>query len=183
MSCWVAGLLCAPPSGAIPASRRSPQQPSNLATQQPSNLATQKMHIHLLRTDTTSLKVDALVYPEEAPSELNDGRAVVTTGGNLLCRFVIHVKVSRADEPDADAKLRASTIAALERAEELAIASVGLPSLGGAFGFTTERCARMMLSATMDFRNRARSLQRAVFCLLGADEYAVFERALQELDR
>ena len=29
--------------------------------------------------DTTSLKVDALVYPEEAPSELNDARAVVTS--------------------------------------------------------------------------------------------------------
>ncbi len=142
------------------------------------------MHIQLLRTDTTSLKVDALVYPEEAPSDLNDGRAVVTTGGNLFCRFVIHVKVSKADEPDADAKLRASTIAALERAEELAIASVGLPAIGsGPFGFDTERCARLMLSATRDFSNRARSLQRAVFCLLGAEEYAIFERVLQELDR
>ncbi len=142
------------------------------------------MHIHLLRTDTTSLKVDALVYPEEAPSELNDGRAVVTTGGNLLCRFVIHVKVSRTGEPDADAKLRASTISALERAEELAIASVGLPALGaGTVGFSTEHCARIMLAATIDFRHRARSLQRAVFCLLGAEEYAVFERVLGELDR
>src|SRR5688500_14688519 len=142
------------------------------------------MHIHLLRTDTTSLKVDALVYPEDAPSELNDGRAVVTTGGNLLCRFVIHVKVSRPDEPDAEAKLRTATVSALERAEELAIASVGLPALGaGTLGFSTERCARIMLSATIDFRSRARSLQRAVFCLLGAEEYAVFERVLEELDR
>ena len=142
------------------------------------------MHIHLLRTDTTSLKVDALVYPEEAPSELNDGRAVVTTGGTLLCRFVIHVKVSRPGEPDADAKLRASTVSALERAEELAVASVGLPALGaGLAGFSAEQCARIMLSATIDFRNHARSLQRAVFCLLGAEEYAVFERVLGELDR
>lgn len=140
------------------------------------------MHIQLLRTDTTSLKVDALVYPEEAPSDLQEGRAVVTTGGNLLCRFVIHVKVARADDADADAKLRAATIAALERAEELAIASVGLPSIGtGPFGFTTERCARVMLAATLDFRNRARSLQRAVICLLGGEEYAIFERVLQEL--
>jgi O-acetyl-ADP-ribose deacetylase len=141
------------------------------------------MHIQLLRTDTTSLKVDALVYPEEAPSDLQDGRAVVTTGGNLLCRFVIHVKVAKADESDADAKLRAATIAALERAEELAIASVGLPSIGaGPFGFSTERCARVMLAATLDFRNRARSLQRAVFCLLGNEEYSIFERVLKELE-
>lgn len=141
------------------------------------------MHIQLLRTDTTSLKVDALVYPEEAPSELKEGRAVVTTGGNLLCRFVIHVKVAKANVSDADAKLRAATIAALERAEELAIASVGLPSIGtGEFGFDVERCARIMLAATIDFRTRARSLQRAVFCLLGAEEFAVYTRVLGELE-
>ncbi|HYR27264.1 MAG TPA: macro domain-containing protein [Thermoanaerobaculia bacterium] len=142
------------------------------------------MHIQLLRTDTTSLKVDALVYPEEAPVDLADGRAVVTTGGNLLCRFVIHVKVARATDNDADAKLRAATIAALERAEELAIASVGLPSIGaGPFGFEIERCARVMLGATIDFRTRARSLQRTVYCLLGAEEFNIFDRVLKELDR
>jgi O-acetyl-ADP-ribose deacetylase len=141
------------------------------------------MHIQLLRTDTTSLKVDALVYPEEAPADLKDGRAVVTTGGNLLCRFVIHVKVAHADAADADVKLRAATLAALERAEELAIASVGLPSIGaGPFGFDIERCARVMIAAAIDFRTRARSLQRAVFCLLGHEEYAIFERVLRELE-
>lgn len=140
------------------------------------------MHIQLLRTDTTSLKVDALVYPEESP-ELAVGRAVVTTGGNLLCRFVIHVKIAHANEPDADANLRQSTIAALERAEELAIASVGLPNIGGgSFGFDIERCARVMIAATIDFRSRARSLQRAVFCLLGSEEYNVFHRVWRELE-
>lgn len=142
------------------------------------------MDIQLLRTDTTSLKVDALVFPEEAPSELKEGRAVVTTGGNLLCRFIIHVKVAKAGENDADAKLRAATIAALERAEELAIASVGLPSIGaGPFGFEIERCARVMLAATIDFRSRARSLQRAVYCLLGQEEFTIFSRVLQELEQ
>ena len=141
------------------------------------------MHIQLLRTDTTSLKVDALVYPEEAPADLKEGRAVVTTGGNLLCRFVIHVKVAHADDAEADAKLRAATLAALERAEELAIASVGLPSIGaGPFGFGIERCARVTVAAAIDFRTRARSLQRAVFCLLGHEEYAIFARVLQELE-
>jgi O-acetyl-ADP-ribose deacetylase (regulator of RNase III) len=140
------------------------------------------MLIQLLRTDTTSLKVDALVYPDASASEDAGEGAIVTTGGNLLCRFVIHVKMATADEPDADAKLHAATIAALERAEELAIASVGLPSLGtGPLGFGIERCARVMLSAALEFRTRARSLQRAVFCLLGQEEYDVFERVLGEL--
>ena len=64
----------------------------------------------------------------------------------------------------------------------LATTAVGLPAIAtGPFGFTSERCARAMLPALLDHRARARSLQRAVFCLFGPQEYAVFERALGEL--
>lgn len=140
------------------------------------------MNIHLLRADVNSLKVDAFVAPTDPQSHGINGRAVVVTGGNLLARFVIHVQVPNADESDADAKLRAATLSAVERAEELAVASVGLPPIAtGPFGFSTERCARVMLAATLEHRARARSLQRAVFCLFGKEEYATFERVLGEL--
>lgn len=140
------------------------------------------MEIQLLRADVNSLKVDAIVAPTDPQAHESNGRAVIVTGGNLLARFIIHVHVPNADDPDADGKLRAATLAAVERAEELAVASVGLPAIAtGPFGFTAERCARAMLSATLEHRSRARSLQRAVFCLFGADEYAAFERVLGEL--
>lgn len=142
------------------------------------------MLIQLLRADVTSLKVDAIVAPADPQSgSARDGRAVVTTGGNLLARFVIHVALPDANEADADAKLRHATLDALERAEELAVASVGLPAIAtGPFGFITDRCAHAMLAAAIEHRPRARSLQRAVFCLFGADEYRAFETILQELD-
>jgi O-acetyl-ADP-ribose deacetylase len=146
------------------------------------------MNIQLLRADIASLKVDALVAPTDPqsldrPSE-GKGRAVVVTGGNLLARFIIQVHVPNVTDDDADAKLRSATLAALERAEELAIASVGLPAIGtDPFGFPIERCARVMLAATMQHQSRARSLQRAVFCLFGTEEYTVFERVLGELGR
>jgi O-acetyl-ADP-ribose deacetylase (regulator of RNase III) len=139
------------------------------------------MDIQLLRADIASLKVDAIVAPSGAQSQ-ESGRAVVVTGGNLLARFVIHVHVPNGGDEDADAKLLAATRAAVERAEELAVASVGLPAIAtGPFGFTPERCARVMLPAALDHRARARSLQRAVFCLFGAKEYEAFERVLGEL--
>jgi O-acetyl-ADP-ribose deacetylase len=147
------------------------------------------MHIQLLRADIASLKVDAIVAPTDPATTADraadsNGRAVVVTGGNLLARFVIHVVVPNAADPDADDKLRAATVAALERAEELAIASVGLPAVAtGPFGFTEERCARAMLAATIEYRSRARSLQRAVFCLFGQREYTAFERVLGELEQ
>jgi O-acetyl-ADP-ribose deacetylase (regulator of RNase III) len=139
------------------------------------------MEIQLLRADIASLKVDAIVAPSD-PQAMEGGRAVVVTGGNLLARFIIHVRVPNGAEDDADAKLLAATRAAVERAEELAVASVGLPAIAtGPFGFTSERCARVMLPAALDHRSRARSLQRAVFCLFGQEEYAAFERVLKEL--
>jgi O-acetyl-ADP-ribose deacetylase (regulator of RNase III) len=138
------------------------------------------MQIQLIRADITSLKVDAMASPNpEALSQ--NGRATVVTGGNLLARFVIEVPVPRGEDENADAKLRDSTQDALERADELAVAIIGIPVLGKqALGL--DRCARSMLRATLDYRARARSLHRAVFCLFGAEEYAVFDGVLKELE-
>jgi O-acetyl-ADP-ribose deacetylase len=141
------------------------------------------MQIQLLRADITSLKVDAIAAPSPAAALSQNGRATVVTGGNLLARFVIEVPVPHGEDDAADTGLRNATREALERADELAVATIGLPVLGKrSLGFSTERCARVMLRATLDFRTRARSLQRAIFCLFGQEEYAVFETVLKELD-
>ena len=141
------------------------------------------MLIQLLRADITSLKVDAIAAPTPPAALSQNGRATVATGGNLLARFVIEVPVPRGVEADADAKLRDATREALEKADELAVATLGLPVLGKrSMGFTTERCARVMVKAALDFRARARSLQRTVFCLFGQEEYAIFESVLKELE-
>jgi O-acetyl-ADP-ribose deacetylase len=139
------------------------------------------MHIELLRADITSLKVDAMVN-ESAPGAVPVGQATVTTGGNLLCKFVIHASVPRPGEDNGETKLRAATMSALERAEELAISSVGIPSMG-APALPLEQMARVMIQAALDFRSRARSLQRVVFCLFGAEPYNTFQRVLGELTK
>lgn len=139
------------------------------------------MHIELLRADITSLKVDAMVN-ESAPGAVPVGQATVTTGGNLLCKFVIHASVPRPGEDNGEKKLRAATLSALERAEELAISSVGIPSIGSP-ALPLEEVARVMIQAALDFRTRARSLQRVVFCLFGAEAYETFDRVLRELSQ
>ena len=140
------------------------------------------MQIQLLRADITSLKVDAMASPS-AEAVAANGRATVLTGGNLLARFVIEVPVPHGTDENADARLRDATRDALERADELAVATIGLPVLGKrSLGFATDRCARAMLRAALDFRTRARSLQRITFCLFGLEEYRVFEDILRELE-
>lgn len=147
------------------------------------------MKIELLRADISSIKVDALVYPSQSQhidgvGEVPSGSAVVTSAGNLLCKFVIHAVGPRGDDADREKILRDATRAALERAEELAIASVAfMSSKSGMFGFPIPFCAPVMLKTTVAFRNRARSLQRVVYCLFGTEAYDNFRKVLDEIEQ
>jgi len=146
------------------------------------------MRIELLRADITSIKVDALVYPSQSQhvdgvGEVPAGSAVVTSAGNLLCKFVIHAIGPHTAKDDQEKILRDATRSALERAEELAIASVAfMSSKSGMFGFPIDFCAPVMLQATVAFRPRARSLQRVVYCLFGDDAFQNFRKVLEEVD-
>lgn len=131
------------------------------------------MKIELIRADLTSLKIDAIVNPRSSGGEV--GTATATSGGNVLCKFVITAVVPRAGEPDEERKLNDAIWAALERAEELAVASVAFPAMGGS-------PARVVVRAALDFRAHARSLQRVVFCAFNKEAHLEFGRVLQELD-
>jgi O-acetyl-ADP-ribose deacetylase (regulator of RNase III) len=159
---------------------------------------TQKMQIRITRADLTSVKVDAIVNPTAAPVDRLTGRvhvpatdpptsipvgnAIVTSGGNVLCRFVIHAAVPPRDHPEADAKLRQATWSCLQRAEELAIASIAIPAMSvGPLGFTMEDSARILIRAALDFRTHARSLQRVLFFVMGEEPEAIFTALLEEM--
>src|SRR4051795_7685536 len=126
------------------------------------------MNIELLRADVNSLKGDAIINPASASKPVAEfgsvpvGHAVVTIGGNVLCKFVIHAIVPRNGDGDEDTKLRNAMWAALKRAEELAIASVAMPPVPAAFGFEPTRCWRVLVSTALDFRPHPLSLQRAL---------------------
>lgn len=143
------------------------------------------MEIELLRADVSSLKVDAIVNPAAAMrgqfGGAEPGDAVVTSGGNVLCKFVIHAIVPRNGEGDEDVKLSNAIRAALRRAEELAIASVAMPPVPATFGFERGRCSRILISAALAFRPQARSLQRVVFCAFNEQTYDELRDTIEEL--
>lgn len=131
------------------------------------------MIIELIRADLTSLKIDAIVNPRFTGGEV--GTATVSSGGNVLCKFVITTVLPQSGEGDHDHKLGDAIFAALHRAEELAVGSVAFPAFAGA-------AARVVARAALDFRAHARSLQRVVFCAFSAESHGEFGRVLQELE-
>ncbi|MBW2052876.1 MAG: macro domain-containing protein [Deltaproteobacteria bacterium] len=103
------------------------------------------------------------------------GGAVVTGGGNLKARYVIHAVGPRMGEGDEDHKLEQATLNSLLRADEQGMKSVAFPAIStGIFGFPMDRAARIMLGAVKKHLEGQTTLKKVVFCLFGQESFDVF---------
>ncbi len=111
------------------------------------------------------------------------GGAVITTGGNLKARHVIHAVGPRMGEGNEDERLKNATLNSLMVADENRLASIALPAIStGIFGFPLDRCAEIMLKTTMEYlEKRETGLTRVTFCLYGPQAEAVFNKTLQRM--
>jgi O-acetyl-ADP-ribose deacetylase len=110
------------------------------------------------------------------------GGAVITTGGNLKARHVIHAAGPMMGEGDEDRKLKNATLNSLKVADENKLKSITFPAIStGIFGFPIDRAAKIMLSTAMEYLNGDTGLELVQFCLYGSQAYGVFERTLKEL--
>jgi O-acetyl-ADP-ribose deacetylase len=105
------------------------------------------------------------------------GTAVVTSGGRLPARYVIHGAVMGQDLRTTPDLVGRTTRACLALADELGCRSLALPAFGtGVGGFPLDECARIMVDVARAFEPR--SLERVVFAVFGDDAYASFSSAV-----
>jgi O-acetyl-ADP-ribose deacetylase (regulator of RNase III) len=109
------------------------------------------------------------------------GEAVVTGGGSLRARYVIHAAAMGQDLVTNADLIRQATVHSLQRAIDLGLASVALPALGtGVGGFPVAEAARIMVDATCSLLRSTpqTSLTRIQFVLFTPDALQAFEEAL-----
>jgi O-acetyl-ADP-ribose deacetylase len=109
------------------------------------------------------------------------GEAVVTGGGSLKARYVIHAAAMGQDLMTNADFIRHATVNSLKRATELRLASMALPALGtGVGGFPVHEAARLMIDATYRLLRSTpqTSLTRVQFVLFTPDALQAFEEAL-----
>jgi O-acetyl-ADP-ribose deacetylase (regulator of RNase III) len=112
------------------------------------------------------------------------GGAVITTGGSLKAKYVIHAVGPRMGEGDEDSKLKNATLNSLKLADENNLKSITFPAIStGIFGYPIRRCAEMMLKVTIDYLKGQTGLEKVVFCLFGRDSYKIFEEQLKQETR
>ena len=109
------------------------------------------------------------------------GEAVVTGGGALRARYVIHAAAMGQDlQTDAE-KVRLATRNSLQRARELGIRSIAFPALGtGVGGLSPEAAAAAMVDECRRFASgdSTTPLERIVFVLFSQDVLDSFKRRL-----
>ena len=114
------------------------------------------------------------------------GQAVVTTGGNLPARYVIHAvgPIWQGGGRGEPALLRSAYANSLLRAEELGVASIAFPSIStGVYGYPIELACPIAVGAAIDHVQQGTALQRIVFCLFSAGDFAVYDEYLSNITR
>ena len=119
---------------------------------------------------------------------LPTGKAIITTGGNLKARYVIHAvgPIWHGDSRNEAELLRTTYYECLKLATENKLASISFPSIStGAYGYPVEEAAGIAVGTIVSFlEEQATSLKEVVFVLFDSRTYQSYCSALQVcLDR
>lgn len=110
------------------------------------------------------------------------GEAVLTGGGNLKAKYVIHAVGPIYGEGDEDEKLAKATVNSLKICLDKKIRSVAFPAIStGIFHFPVKRCSNIMLKTAIDFIQKNDMPEEIVFCLFGEKSYTLFSDTFNKL--
>ncbi len=104
------------------------------------------------------------------------GEAVITTGGNLPAKYVIHTvgPVWHGGDKHEDELLHNAYTNSLRLAEENNITSIAFPNIStGIYGFPKQRAAEIAVKAVSDFK--ASSLQQVFFVCFDEENYNIYK--------
>ena len=106
------------------------------------------------------------------------GESVVTGGGRLAARHVIHAAAMGQDLATSAQHIRAATDSALQRAEELQLSSIAFTALGtGVGGFSLDQAGQIMIDVAIERSGEQRSMRTVRFVLFDEVAFAAFRAA------
>jgi O-acetyl-ADP-ribose deacetylase (regulator of RNase III) len=137
--------------------------------------------------------VDGAIHNAGGPSIMSElktryrgcptGSAVITGGGNLKAKYVIHAVGPRYSGSPKDAELLSSAYRkSLELCSQNKISSIAFPSIStGVYGYPVEEASRIALKTVMDYLRDHPEIKLVRFVLFDSKTYSFYEQALKEL--
>ena len=117
-----------------------------------------------------------------AKGPIDIGKAVITTGGELKAKYVIHAAGMGQDLKTDLTKIKMSTFNSLKLADEKGLLSIAFPAIGtGVGGFSSEKCANIMLNEAVNYLQEAKHLKDIFFVLFDSITFKAFENELRNI--
>jgi O-acetyl-ADP-ribose deacetylase (regulator of RNase III) len=114
------------------------------------------------------------------------GQAVITTGGNLKARHVIHTvgPIYHGGQKGEPELLASAYRESLKLASERGIKSLAFPSLStGVYGYPVPDAARVALATIKDYLAQHPEIELVRFVLFGRPTYEAYAEVLEEISK
>jgi O-acetyl-ADP-ribose deacetylase (regulator of RNase III) len=112
------------------------------------------------------------------------GRAVITTGGNLKAKFVIHTVgpvYQGGTKGEADL-LKSAHLESLKLASVKKLKSMAFPAIStGVYGYPVNEAAHIALKTVIDYLREHGDIELVRFVLFGRKTYDTFAEELKKL--
>lgn len=115
---------------------------------------------------------------------LSAGNAVITTGGNLAAKYVIHTvgPVFRDGNHRESETLASCYRESIRVADEHGLTSLSFPAIStGAYGYPVNEAAETAIPAAVEAVRYAQSVKRCRFILFDSGDLRTFEQVAQQL--
>ena len=116
---------------------------------------------------------------------LPTGKAVITTGGNLNAKYVIHTvgPIWHGGDRNEAELLSSAYRESLKLAADRNLTSISFPSIStGAYGYPLDKAARVALRAVTSFlKEKNTSVKEVIFVLFDSSAHESYCSALKEL--
>lgn len=137
--------------------------------------------------------VDGAIHRAGGPSMMSElrakykgcptGSAVITSGGNLKAKYVIHAVGPRYSGSPKDPDLLSGAYRrSLELCTQNKISSVAFPSIStGIYGYPVEEASRIALKTVMDYLKDHPEIKLVRFVLFDSKTFDVYEKATKKI--
>jgi O-acetyl-ADP-ribose deacetylase (regulator of RNase III) len=137
--------------------------------------------------------VDGAIHRAGGPSIMEEcrkiggcptGQAVITTGGNLRAKYVIHTvgPVYQGGNRGEAALLKSAHLESLKLTSARKLKSIAFPAIStGVYGYPVDEAARIALKTAIDYLKEHGDIELVRFVLFGRKTYDIFAEELKKL--
>lgn len=125
-----------------------------------------------------------LIRATQWPDGLPTGKAVLTSGGNLKAKYVIHTvgPVWMGGFHVEAELLKQAYKNSLKLAVQNGVKTIAFPSIStGAYGYPVEEASRVAVGAVKKFLEKEDKIDKVTFVLFSEGDFAVYLKALKNI--